>query len=73
MYQYLILDEHGSVVYADTDRYHTKQLADVLSMRTGKPHFVDCMLTSASNLCDYVSLPKSTDVPDRKDEPCNHL
>lgn len=43
MYQYIILDDTGSVVYADTDKHHTKQLADVLSMRTGKPHFVDCI------------------------------
>jgi hypothetical protein len=73
MYQYLIIDEAGSIVYAGEDKHHTKQLADVLSMRTGKPHFVDCMLTSVIGLCDHVSLPKTIDVPDRKDEPCNHL
>lgn len=73
MYQYLILDEAGTVVYAGEDKHHTKQLADVLSMRTGKPHFVDCMLATTNGLCDYTPLPSPVNVPDRKDEPCRHL
>ena len=67
MYQYIILDDTGSVVYADTDKHHTKQLADVLSMRTGKPHFVDCMLTT---LCDHIPLPKSAEsIPEQRLDP----
>ncbi len=69
MYQYLIIDEAGSIVYAGEDKHHTKQLADVLSMRTGKPHFVDCMLTSVIGLCDHVSLPKPIDPPDQQLNP----
>ena len=66
MYQYIILDDTGAVVYADTDKHHTKQLADVLSMRTGRPHFVDVMLTT---LCDHVPLPKAINVPDQQLNP----
>ena len=70
MYQYLIIDEAGAVVYADTDKHHTKQLADVLSMKTGKPHFVDCMLTSVIGLCDHIPLPKSAEsIPDQRSDP----
>ena len=72
MYQYLIIDDKGGIVYADTDKHHTKQLADVLSMRTGKPHFVDCMLTSVIGLCDHVPLPKTIDVPDQQLNPPEH-
>ena len=72
MYQYLIIDEAGAIVYADTDKHHTKQLADVLSMRTGKPHFVDCMLTSVIGLCDHVPLPKTIDPPEQQLNPPEH-
>ena len=49
MYHYLILNDQGSIVFADPDQDHTKQLALVLTMRTGRQHYVDTMLTS---LCD---------------------
>lgn len=67
IYEYLIQDEDGIIVQTTTDRYHAKQLADVLSMRTGRPHFVDCMLQSTNGWCDYMPLTKAIDVPDRRD------
>ena len=72
MYEYLIQDETGHIVYVADNKYHAKQLADVLQMRTGKPHFVDCMLTSVIGLCDHVSLPKAIDPPEQQLNPPEH-
>ena len=70
MYQYLIIDEHGGIVYATEDRIHAKLLADVMQNKTGKPHFVDCMLTSVIGLCDHIPLPKSAEsIPQQRLDP----
>lgn len=66
MYEYLIMDEHGSIVYVTEDKIHAKLLADVMQDKTGKPYFVDCMLAS---LCDHVPLPSSINVPDQQLNP----
>ena len=66
MYQYLIIDEAGGIVYADTDKHHTKQLADVLSMRTGRPHFVDCILAT---LCAHIPVNTLPAIPEQRLNP----
>lgn len=62
MYEYLIQDEHGSIVYVADDKYHAKQIADVMQMKTGKPYFVDCVLAT---LCDYTPLERTQSIPEQ--------
>lgn len=69
MYQYLIIDEAGGIVYADEDKHHTKALADELQRRTGKPFFVDCMLASVAGLCDHIPLERTQSTPDQRSDP----
>mgnify|MGYP003349570215 CR=1 FL=1 len=69
MYEYLIQDETGHIVYVADNKYHAKQLADVLQMRTGKPHFVDCMLASTNDLCDYTPLTATQSIPEQRSSP----
>ena len=66
MYEYIIMDEHGSIVYADTDKHHTKAVADVMQQRTGRPYFVDCMLAT---LCDHTPINTIQNVPDQPINP----
>ena len=67
MYEYLIQDEHGKIVYVTEDRIHAKLLADVMQDKTGRPYFVDCMLAT---LCDHIPLPKSTEsIPEQRLDP----
>jgi len=66
MYEYLIQDEHGSIVYVADDKYHAKQIADVMTMKTGKPHFVDCVLAT---LNDYMPLERTQTPPDQRSDP----
>ena len=62
MYQYLIIDEAGGIVYVADDKYHAKQIADVMQMKTGKPYFVDCVLAT---LCDYTPLTRTELIPEQ--------
>ena len=62
MYEYLIQDEHGSIIYVADDKYHAKQIADVMTMKTGKLHFVDCVLAT---LCDHIPLTRTQSTPDQ--------
>lgn len=67
MYEYLIQDEHGKIVYVTEDRIHAKLLADVMQDKTGRPYFVDCMLAT---LCDHIPLPKSAEsIPEQRLDP----
>jgi len=67
MYEYLIQDEHGKIVYVTEDRIHAKLLADVMQDKTGRPYFVDCMLAT---LCDHIPLPKSPEsIPEQRLDP----
>ena len=70
MYEYLIQDEHGSIVYVDQDKHHAKTVADEMQRRTGKPYFVDCMLSSITGLCDHIPLPKRAEsIPEQRLDP----
>ena len=62
MYEYLIQDEHGSIVYVTEDRIHAKLLADIMQDKTGKPYFVDCVLAT---LCDYTPLTRTQSIPEQ--------
>lgn len=66
MYEYLIQDEHGSIVYVTEDRIHAKLLADIMQDKTGKPHFVDCMLAT---LCDHIPLERTQSIPEQQLDP----
>ena len=66
MYEWLIQDEHGSIVYVADDKYHAKQIADVMQMKTGKPYFVDCMLAT---LCDHIPLGLADSIPEQRVDP----
>lgn len=66
MYEFLIQDEHGNIVYVADDKYHAKQIADVMQMRTGKPYFVDCVLAT---LCDYTPLSLAESIPEQRLDP----
>ena len=66
MYEYLIQDEHGSIVYVTEDRIHAKLLADIMQDKTGKPYFVDCMLAT---LCDHIPLGRTESTPEQRLDP----
>lgn len=66
-YEYLIIDEAGGVVFVTEDKHHAKAVAEVMQQKSGKPYFVDIMLAGINGLCDHQPLPKTTDVPDRRD------
>ena len=68
MYEYLIQDEHGKIVFITEDRHHAKAVAEVLQDRHNKPYFVDCMLANTNGLCDYMPISTVRDVPDRRED-----
>lgn len=69
MYQYMIINEAGSIIYADEDKHHVKALADEMQRRTGKTYFVDCMLSSVLGLCDHVPLERTQSTPEQRLDP----
>ena len=66
MYEYLVQDEYGHIVYVADNKYHAKQIADVMQMKTGNPHFVDCVLAT---LCDYTPVNPFPAIPEQRLNP----
>ena len=66
MYEFLIQDEHGSILYVTEDKYHAKQIAAVMQMKLNKPIFVDCV---PATLLDYMPIGLSDSIPEQRIDP----